>query len=211
MQKIKKSRHPRWEDEFQFFLEEAPLKDHIHIEVMSVRRRARFFRSKVISPTSLTFLNSPFCINAFRQQSTSFAFYTVYTVCMQESLGYVDIHLRDVVYNGRINEEHHLINSKNGLLHVDIRWKVIWSGLSFDHILILQFHLFLDSLFHLIGHVNTSPLKSSKSFFMMLSFFSNHLEVEGSMLCLCVYASNMYICKIMHWFRLRTYWFRLRT
>ncbi|XP_031126262.1 synaptotagmin-3-like isoform X1 [Ipomoea triloba] len=86
--KIKKSRHPRWEDEFQFVLEEPPLKEHVHIEVMSVRRRARCFRSR-------------------------------------ESLGYVDIHLRDVVYNGRINEEHHLINSKNGLIHVDIRWKVI--------------------------------------------------------------------------------------
>ncbi|XP_019154993.1 PREDICTED: synaptotagmin-3-like [Ipomoea nil] len=86
--KIKKCRHPRWEEEFQFVLEEVPLKDHVHIEVMSVRRRARCFRTK-------------------------------------ESLGYVDIQLRDVVHNGRVNEEHHLINSKNGTIHVDIRWKVI--------------------------------------------------------------------------------------
>ena len=38
----------------------------------------------------------------------------------------VDINLNDVVYNGRINEKYNLINSRNEILHVEIRWKVIW-------------------------------------------------------------------------------------
>lgn len=44
---------------------------------------------------------------------------------MQESLGHVEINLTDVVHNGRINEKYHLINSKRGVIHVDIRWKMI--------------------------------------------------------------------------------------
>lgn len=44
---------------------------------------------------------------------------------MQESLGHVDINLVDVVHNGRINEKYNLINSKHGLIHVDIRWRVV--------------------------------------------------------------------------------------
>ncbi|RWR96646.1 synaptotagmin-3 [Cinnamomum micranthum f. kanehirae] len=84
---IKKSRDPRWDEEFQFMLEEAPIDDRIHIEVMS-RRRLSIFHSK-------------------------------------ESLGHVDIKLMDVVNNGRINEKYHLINSKNGLIHIEIRWKTI--------------------------------------------------------------------------------------
>ena len=40
-------------------------------------------------------------------------------------LGYVDTNLNDVVYNGRINEKYNLIKSRNGVLHVEIRWKVI--------------------------------------------------------------------------------------
>ncbi|KAL5740792.1 hypothetical protein ACOSQ2_029972 [Xanthoceras sorbifolium] len=43
----------------------------------------------------------------------------------KESLGYVDINLNDVVYNGRIKEKYHLINSKYGVLHVEMRWKAI--------------------------------------------------------------------------------------
>ncbi|XP_078148070.1 synaptotagmin-3-like isoform X2 [Carex rostrata] len=81
---IKKSRDPRWDEEFQFTLDEAPIEDKIHIEVMN-KRSARLFRTK-------------------------------------ESLGYVDIILSDVVDNGRINETYHLINSKNGTIHVEIKW-----------------------------------------------------------------------------------------
>ncbi|KAI3957365.1 hypothetical protein MKW98_003086 [Papaver atlanticum] len=84
---IRKSRDPTWGEEFQFMLEEAPLQDTIHVEVMS-RRTGLGFRSK-------------------------------------ESLGHVDINLIDVVNNGRINEKYHLINSRNGKILIDIRWKTI--------------------------------------------------------------------------------------
>ncbi|KAM7531731.1 hypothetical protein LguiB_035141 [Lonicera macranthoides] len=90
---IKKTRDPSWNEEFQFMLEEAPLKDKIHIEVKT-KRRGIGFRSK-------------------------------------ESLGHVDISLIDVIYNGRINEKYHLINSRNGVIHVDIRWRAIENRHSF--------------------------------------------------------------------------------
>lgn len=43
----------------------------------------------------------------------------------KESLGHVEINLGDVVNNGRINEKYHLINSKNGTIHVEIRWTTV--------------------------------------------------------------------------------------
>lgn len=43
----------------------------------------------------------------------------------KESLGHVDINLADVVYNGRINQKYHLIDSKNGMIHVELGWKTI--------------------------------------------------------------------------------------
>lgn len=43
----------------------------------------------------------------------------------KEALGHVDIDLTDVVNNGRINHKYNLINSRNGVIHVDIRWKTI--------------------------------------------------------------------------------------
>ncbi|KAL3838322.1 hypothetical protein ACJIZ3_022913 [Penstemon smallii] len=43
----------------------------------------------------------------------------------KESLGHVDINLGDVVHNGRINQKYHLIDSKNGVIHVELRWKTI--------------------------------------------------------------------------------------
>ncbi|KAH9735145.1 Synaptotagmin-3 [Citrus sinensis] len=43
----------------------------------------------------------------------------------KESLGYVDINLHDVVHNGRLKEKYHLINSKNGAVQVEIKWKAI--------------------------------------------------------------------------------------
>ncbi|XVF83193.1 hypothetical protein PTKIN_Ptkin16aG0114300 [Pterospermum kingtungense] len=84
---IKKTRDPLWNDEFQFTLEEPPLNEKIHIEVMS-RRTGLGFRSK-------------------------------------ECLGNVDINLTDVVHNGRINQKYHLINSKNGVIHVEISWTTV--------------------------------------------------------------------------------------
>ncbi|KAJ1406394.1 Synaptotagmin-like mitochondrial-lipid-binding domain [Sesbania bispinosa] len=84
---LKKTRHPRWNEEFQFMLEEPPLQEKLHIEVMSKRK-------------SFSFLS-------------------------KESLGHVEINLNDVVHNGRLNDKYHLINSRNGEIHVEIRWKVV--------------------------------------------------------------------------------------
>ncbi|XP_057805412.1 synaptotagmin-3-like [Salvia miltiorrhiza] len=84
---VKKTRNPYWNEEFQFVLDEAPVKDYIKIEVVSKRRRMG--------------------------------------VAFKESLGYVEIHLADVVENEHINNKYHLIDSRDGIMHLDIRWKVI--------------------------------------------------------------------------------------
>ncbi|XP_051130844.1 synaptotagmin-3 [Andrographis paniculata] len=84
---MRKTRNPLWNEEFQFMLEEPPVHEKIHIQVMS--------------------------------KGSSLAFYS------KESLGHVDINLTDVVHNGRINEKYHLIDSKNGIVHVELRWKTI--------------------------------------------------------------------------------------
>ncbi|KAL7092076.1 hypothetical protein ACP275_12G143200 [Erythranthe tilingii] len=86
-QSIKKTRNPYWNEEFEFVLDEAPVKEVIHVEVMSKRRRFGFM--------------------------------------IKETLGHVDINLGDVVCNGRINEKYNLVNSRDGIIHLDIRWKVI--------------------------------------------------------------------------------------
>ncbi|KAB2595992.1 synaptotagmin-3-like [Pyrus ussuriensis x Pyrus communis] len=84
---LRKTRDPRWSEEFPFMLDEPPLSEKVHIEVVSKRTGISFRR--------------------------------------KESLGYVEINLRDVVHNGRINHKYHLINSKNGVIHVEISWKII--------------------------------------------------------------------------------------
>ncbi|TYH51242.1 hypothetical protein ES332_D10G259300v1 [Gossypium tomentosum] len=81
---IKRTRDPVWNEEFHYMLEEPPLNEKIHIEVMS-KRTGFSFRSK-------------------------------------EHLGNVDINLTDVVHNRRINQKYHLIDSKNGVIHVAIKW-----------------------------------------------------------------------------------------
>ncbi|KAL8130617.1 hypothetical protein V2J09_019772 [Rumex salicifolius] len=82
---IKKNRDPRWNEHFQFMIEEAPLREKIHIEVKSKRRVLGMHR--------------------------------------KESLGHLDINLSDVVHNGRINEKYHLIDSRNGTIHVELEWQ----------------------------------------------------------------------------------------
>lgn len=82
---IKRTRDPKWNEEFQFMLEDPPINDKIHVQIMSKRTRMSFYS--------------------------------------KESLGHVDINLADVVHNGRINHKFHLINSKNGLVHVELRWR----------------------------------------------------------------------------------------
>ncbi|KAJ6357950.1 hypothetical protein OIU78_005727 [Salix suchowensis] len=84
---IRRTRDPRWNEEFQFTLDKPPLHELIRIEVMS-KRTSFSFRSK-------------------------------------ESLGHVEINLNDVVHNGRMNHKYHLIDSKNGVIHVEIRWSTV--------------------------------------------------------------------------------------
>ncbi|XP_009343270.1 synaptotagmin-3-like [Pyrus x bretschneideri] len=80
---LRKTQCPSWNEEFQFVIEDASLKEKIHIEVMSKKRFG------------------------FRRQ---------------ESLGYIDINFSDVVYNGRIRGKYNLINSKNGVIHIETQW-----------------------------------------------------------------------------------------
>nr|XP_043607386.1 synaptotagmin-3-like isoform X2 [Erigeron canadensis] len=82
---VKRTRDPRWNEEFQFMMDEPPTHDKIHVQIMSKRTRMSFFS--------------------------------------KEKLGHVDINLSDVVYNGRINDKFHLIDSKNGVVHVELRWR----------------------------------------------------------------------------------------
>lgn len=84
---IKRNRDPRWNEEFQFMLEEPPFNEMIRVEVISKRR--------------------------------GFSFHAT------ESLGHVVLKLADVVSNGRINEMFHLINSKNGMIHIELRWSSV--------------------------------------------------------------------------------------
>ncbi|KAL2937502.1 Synaptotagmin-3 [Bienertia sinuspersici] len=69
---IKKNRNPRWDENFSFMLDEAPLQEKL-----------------------------------------------------RESLGFVEITLADVVHNERINEKYHLINSKNGIIHIAMEWQSV--------------------------------------------------------------------------------------
>ncbi|XP_071732928.1 synaptotagmin-3-like [Rutidosis leptorrhynchoides] len=82
---VKRTRDPKWNQEFEFVMEEPPIHDKIHVQIMSKRTRMSFMS--------------------------------------KESLGHVDINLDDVVYNGRINQKFHLIDSKNGVVHVELQWR----------------------------------------------------------------------------------------
>ncbi|XP_038884156.1 synaptotagmin-3-like isoform X2 [Benincasa hispida] len=49
---------------------------------------------------------------------------SIFSFLSKESLGHVEINLVDVVHNGRINTKYHLINSRYGMIHVEIQWTV---------------------------------------------------------------------------------------
>ncbi|CAI9104743.1 OLC1v1003480C2 [Oldenlandia corymbosa var. corymbosa] len=83
---IKKNRDPRWEEEFTFTVEEPPVNDRLHVEVLSQSSRIGLLHPK-------------------------------------ENLGYIDISLADVVNNKRINEKFHLIDSKNGVIQIELQWR----------------------------------------------------------------------------------------
>jgi hypothetical protein len=46
-QHVKKNRDPRWEEEFEFMLEEPPTKDRLHFEVVSASSRMGLLHPKV--------------------------------------------------------------------------------------------------------------------------------------------------------------------
>ena len=48
---------------------------------------------------------------------------TIFYFYEQETLGYIDINLSDVVNNRRINERYHLIDSKNGRIQIELQWR----------------------------------------------------------------------------------------
>jgi hypothetical protein len=42
---------------------------------------------------------------------------------IQETLGFIDISVADVISNKRINEKYHLIDSKNGQIQIELQWR----------------------------------------------------------------------------------------
>lgn len=46
-QVVKKNRDPRWEEEFQFTLDEPPTNDRVHVEVISTSKRMGLLHPKV--------------------------------------------------------------------------------------------------------------------------------------------------------------------
>lgn len=49
LQHIKKNRDPRWEEEFQFMVDEPPINDKLHVEVVSTSSRIGLLHPKVHS------------------------------------------------------------------------------------------------------------------------------------------------------------------
>lgn len=43
----------------------------------------------------------------------------------QETLGYVEIPVVDVVNNKRMNQKFHLIDSKNGKIQIELEWQTV--------------------------------------------------------------------------------------
>ena len=117
MQHVKKNRDPRWDEEFQFMLEEPPVNDRIHVEVLSASSRIGLLHPKVYTHThARTHTRARF----FSIIDYILKFESCYD---QESLGYVDINLSDVVSNKRINSKYHLIDSKNGRVQIELQWR----------------------------------------------------------------------------------------
>lgn len=47
MQHVKKNRDPRWEEEFTFTLDEPPVNERLHVEVLSASSRIGLLHPKV--------------------------------------------------------------------------------------------------------------------------------------------------------------------
>ncbi|KAA3468100.1 synaptotagmin-1-like isoform X1 [Gossypium australe] len=131
--KIRKTRDPRWEEEFTFMLDEPPINDKIHLEVYSSSSRIGLRRPKVLFLHHCLHVmyHYLFHANIFAGHSKydfldcrNYTYNpTIYVFMEQESLGYIDINLSDVVNNKRINERYHLIDSKNGRIQIELQWR----------------------------------------------------------------------------------------
>lgn len=62
-QRVKKNRDPRWEEEFQFTLEEPPTDDKVHVEVISTTSRMGLLHPKVHILHPLMQTQMTFCLN----------------------------------------------------------------------------------------------------------------------------------------------------
>ncbi|KAF8405414.1 hypothetical protein HHK36_010320 [Tetracentron sinense] len=131
---VKKNRNPRWEEEFQFTLEEPPTNDRLHVEVVSTSTRLGILHPKV----HIALLNFSLRIEHTNRIDPLITYEwithlvvplaqvieTIFALILnQESLGYVDINLSDVVSNRRINEKYHLIDSRNGRIQIELQWR----------------------------------------------------------------------------------------
>lgn len=93
------------------------------MEVLSASSRMGLLHPKVCSSTV------PSCGFIGFHISPTMSFGLVYDVKLlfhysnQETLGYVDIKLADVVNNRRLNEKYHLIDSKNGKVQIELQWR----------------------------------------------------------------------------------------
>lgn len=47
IQRLKKNRDPRWDEDFQFMLGEPPMNDRLHVEVISTSSRMGLLHPKV--------------------------------------------------------------------------------------------------------------------------------------------------------------------
>lgn len=120
---IKKNRDPRWGEEFEFMLEEPPTNDRLHVEVISASSRIGLLHPKV---GTLLFLRSyaiSIMIKYMIIHQMTLVFFPCCTQYKQETLGYVDINLADVVNNKRINQSYNLIDSKNGRIQIELQWR----------------------------------------------------------------------------------------
>lgn len=64
IQHVKKNRDPRWEEEFQFMLEEPPTNDRLHVEVCSVSSRIGLLHPKVLFQFYFIF----YLVHKFKQE-----------------------------------------------------------------------------------------------------------------------------------------------
>lgn len=54
IQQVKKNRDPRWDEDFTFVMEEPPVKDKLHVEVLSTSTRIGLLHPKVFQFTFLS-------------------------------------------------------------------------------------------------------------------------------------------------------------